>query len=880
MSENNLNQKLKVKDLNVFISPQILADGSRKYRTIFDEQEIKYIFAEFSFFNKLFDEKEWNAEISLKAYKIELLEIDDDFEEQKVLICNLKKEDTIVSKDENIIYYTNGWGLDIPGEVWKKGKYRWEAEVDGEVLISKDFFVENFGIVSEENNPYFDVLSIKLFESGEESIPKYERKYLTKFDSETTRYVWFEMEIANKFPEREWVGEFFINIYNDLRQPIGQIAESYQFLPDENFEEYNVIIENGYGSNSPATWYRDKYTLEIVFMDRTIAIVPFEISDSETIGEVKPVFPEKKKIIQSKKQLSEEESILNELNELIGLDEIKEKLNDYITYIKFLKLRQEKGIEENQNIQLHTVFTGNPGTGKTTVVKLLGKIYKSLGFLTEGHVHEVDRIDLVGEFIGQTAPKTKEAINKARGGILFIDEAYSLARNEDQKDFGHESIEIILKEISDGAGNIAIIVAGYPEEMKNFIESNTGLKSRFNLWFNFPDYQPDELLKIAEYSASKRNLILSIDAKEYLNTKIVEEFRNRDKKFGNARFINSIIDEAKINLGLRIMELKDPSLLDEKQISTINKKDIEKYFERKKSRKTELPIDEELLRESIDEINGLIGLKKVKTELFELVKLVRFYKKIDKDILNSFSFHNVFIGNPGTGKTTVARIISKIYKALGILERGHLIECDRESLVAGFVGQTAIKTKSVIDSAIGGVLFIDEAYSLGFEGSQGNDFGHEAIEIILKYMEDRRGEFSVIVAGYSEEMNYFLESNPGLKSRFDNVLYFEDYSTMELLNIAENILSKEGVTFSDEAREHIKTYFDFHLDNKDKFFGNARFVRKVITQAIKKLHLRLTSLPEESLSDEMFKKIIYADVMHFKPTKEILPGIENKRIGF
>ncbi|NJO89207.1 MAG: AAA family ATPase [Chloroflexia bacterium] len=243
------------------------------------------------------------------------------------------------------------------------------------------------------------------------------------------------------------------------------------------------------------------------------------------------------------------------LDELIGLEHVKKQIKEHIDYIEFLKLRKEKGLQDNERISLHSVFTGNPGTGKTTVVKLLGKIYQKMGLLSKGHVHEVDRSDLVGEFIGQTAPKVRENIEKARGGILFIDEAYALVRSkEDSKDYGREVIEVLIKEMSDGPGDIAIMAAGYPKEMQLFTDFNPGLKSRFKYYFHFEDYTPDELIAIADYAAEKRLVKVNPDAKEYINKLLINAYRDRDHTFGNARYAYAIIDEAKMNLGLRLIK--------------------------------------------------------------------------------------------------------------------------------------------------------------------------------------------------------------------------------------------------------------------------------------------------------------------------------------
>ncbi|MBS1557677.1 MAG: AAA family ATPase [Bacteroidetes bacterium] len=285
---------------------------------------------------------------------------------------------------------------------------------------------------------------------------------------------------------------------------------------------------------------------------------------------------------------------------------------------------------------------------------------------------------------------------------------------------------------------------------------------------------------------------------------------------------------------------------------------------------------EDLLNESLAELNSLVGLDGIKTEVNEMVKLVRFYQETGKDILNKFSLHTVFTGNPGTGKTTVARILARIYKGLGILEKGHLIEVDREGLVAGYVGQTAIKTGEKITQALGGVLFIDEAYSLAQEHGSQHDFGGEAIAIILKRMEDMRGKFGVIVAGYTDNMSEFINSNPGLRSRFDKYFQFEDYSPDNMFAIAQNLYQKEIVSPDAAATDHLKKYFASLHETRDKYFGNARTIRQVVAESVRNQNLRLASLKKDERTPELMETIILEDVKEF----ELKEGASKPRLGF
>jgi SpoVK/Ycf46/Vps4 family AAA+-type ATPase len=471
-------------------------------------------------------------------------------------------------------------------------------------------------------------------------------------------------------------------------------------------------------------------------------------------------------------------------------------------------------------------------------------------------------VALVGEYIGQTAPKTKKAIDSARGGILFIDEAYALARaDDDSKDFGKEVVEILLKEMSDGPGDIAIIGAGYPKQMKKFIESNPGLKSRFSQYFEFEDYLPEELYQIALFAAKNKQITFTTDADHYLKEHLTEAYRKRDDHFGNARFVHAVVEEAKHDMGLRLMKSANLNELTKEELSTITIEDIQSVFLAEQKKKLKLTINDKQLNEALGELNELIGMDKIKQDINELVKLIRFYNEVGKDVVNKFSLHSVFTGNPGTGKTTLARIIAKIYKALGLLERGHVVEVDREGLVAGYTGQTAIKTADRIEDAMGGILFIDEAYALASKG--GNDgFGQEAIQVILKRMEDQRGKFGIIVAGYPQNMHEFIESNPGFKSRFDKTFAFEDYQPEQLWLIAKALLQKEGITADATTETYLKNYLNDLYTSRDKFFGNARTVRQIIGDVIMKQNLRLASLPADQRKASDLGSLTISDVQH------------------
>lgn len=284
---------------------------------------------------------------------------------------------------------------------------------------------------------------------------------------------------------------------------------------------------------------------------------------------------------------------------------------------------------------------------------------------------------------------------------------------------------------------------------------------------------------------------------------------------------------------------------DKKENEKIDRQELINYKEETKTI-NEKKMNKNTLDQVLIELNSLVGLDKVKAEVNKMVSFIKVEQERKKAGLqtNQISYHCVFTGAPGTGKTTVARIIGKIYYALGILKKGHLIETDRGRLVAGYIGQTAIQTNKIIDDALDGVLFIDEAYSLSSESQ--NDFGKEAIETLLKRMEDQRDRLVVIVAGYPENMKKFIDSNPGLRSRFNRYIHFDNYSANDLMDIFIGMCSKADYSIPDDGREILLQYFTNLLSQADISFGNARDVRNFFEKLIEYQCLRLSETGKKS----------------------------------
>ncbi|HUY45248.1 MAG TPA: AAA family ATPase [Streptosporangiaceae bacterium] len=541
-----------------------------------------------------------------------------------------------------------------------------------------------------------------------------------------------------------------------------------------------------------------------------------------------------------------------ELDNMIGLEPVKEQIRQITASVEAARRRALAGYGADKPMQ-HFVFLGPPGTGKTSVARVIAKIFYAFGLLETPVVVEAQRADLVGEYLGATAIKANELVDSALGGVLFIDEAYSLVNDsEGQGDrFGHEAVQALLKRAEDDRTELIIILAGYEKQMEGFLASNPGLNSRFGLRVKFPTYAPAELMALAELYLEQRGEGLDLDARPALWRMMEDVGRRRlADELGNGRFVRSLLEKAGRARDVRVMaDGAEPSPA---ELVTLEAADIERAGSELTARfrgYTEAPT----LESALAELDELVGLEPVKRQVHEIAAQLRVARLRERQGLSSQPpvRHFVFTGPPGTGKTTVARILGRIFTALGLLVRPEVIEAHRADLVGEHLGSTAIKTGKLIDSALGGVLFIDEAYSLYNVGYSGGDaYGSEAVATLLKRAEDDRDRLVIVLAGYPADMNRFLHSNPGLASRFSVRIGFPSYSPDELCRIAGVIAEQHSDTFEPDALPVLEEIFSLAAERGQiDELGNGRFARSLFERACAARDLRVADLEEASAAD-------------------------------
>jgi len=554
--------------------------------------------------------------------------------------------------------------------------------------------------------------------------------------------------------------------------------------------------------------------------------------------------PDDDRALSSGEGVDRVSALLAKLDGLVGLGRVKQEVNDVIDQLAMMSRRREAGLPVPA-MGRHLIFSGSPGTGKTTVARLLAQVYAGLGVLPKGQLVEVSRTDLVAQYVGQTAAKTSAAVQRAVGGVLFIDEAYSLASSPGAgPDFGQEAVDTLVKLMDDHRDDLVVIAAGYPEPMRRFVSSNPGLESRFTKTIQFDDYSSTELVEILVRMAEVDGFICTPEALkrigEYFATQAHRE------SFGNGRAARQLFEDMIQRWSRRLARAQDATTDDLRTLTAADVPDLGQRAVRPELADAEVPPG---VAGVLKELDSLVDLEEPRARIRELLDLARLAALRQRQGLPSprVSRHLLFVGNPGTGKTTLARLLGRLYASFGILSGGQLVEVSRSDLVAGYVGQTAAKTTSAFMRALGGILFIDEAYALASAGV-GPDFGNEAIETLVKLMEDHRDELVVIAAGYPAPMKRFVEANPGLKSRFSTLIRFDDLSSQQLVQVFEGFATEAGyLPVTPEVKRRVQEIFA--SIERGEGFGNARLARQLFDAAEARLARRLASITAPSVEE-------------------------------
>ena len=565
------------------------------------------------------------------------------------------------------------------------------------------------------------------------------------------------------------------------------------------------------------------------------------------------------------------ESALNRLEALPGLNAVAERIRSDVGYAQYQQLQQTNGQTEEKEqrdqkpaverlldhsdeappaqVNLSYALSGKPGTGKTITARLIAEAFKEAGILRSGHFIEATVQDLVGEHVGQSAIKANELLSRARGGVLFIDEVQGF---EKDNQFHREAIRTILKYAEDYRGDISVIVATYPGNMDAFLSIDQGLSRRFSQRIDLEDCDAATCVDIFNYMAKERNLEVDPNLQKILegffDTYINDRTKKESEAFSNAGSVRNLIEEMDQARFRRGGGDTPVSLADVP----------EKYqaYSEAAARWTGDP--DARLAHALKELNALTGLATVKDAVQGIVNGIK-VARLTGQKANIVPGHYSFEGNPGTGKTTVARILGTIFRELGVLKSGHVVEVTRSQLVAQYVGQTAPQVREQANKALDGVLFIDEAHNL-IQGER-DEFGKEAIGELTAILENERVRLCVIVAGYPEPMAQLFEADPGWKSRFTSQIHFEDYEPSEIAQITRQMCKEQGFTLHPDLEENLQAILTRLRDLEGRDFANGRSVRNFFGTLVTHRNSRLIANEDDVKEGKIDPfELILADV--------------------
>lgn len=827
----------QVKEARVACSPYSSIGEVRQLRRMYRPDEGPYVHVTFYLHNMHYKEKDWDADFWVQM-------VGDKVYEENVHIK--------VPQDEPTAKVTATFRCSETGTI---GLGEWFVRLF-QCKENSNVYQDDVAFKIVDLPPHytqcFEFISFDLYrgEVADDSILHAKSQYCFKsrgLDSITLLY------LAKNLLDKEWTPELVLMLFDETGRIVMQHVEEVQLvqMDEKNKCIYFMHVLKGKtrGFFSPGF-----YTLKIMFLNDVVLSASFEVGDEDRFGLYGKDAVQPHKTIGNAKTVKPDAVMapMEKLDAMIGLASVKKKLHEFIGLARLNYKRRAAGLPINM-LPLHAVFIGNPGTGKTTVAGLIGKIFKDAGLLSKGHVVFEERSTLIGQFYSSESEKTLNALKRAEGGILFIDEAYSLYKAGDPKDPGLNVLETLMTALADKEQrDWMLILAGYPKEMKAMLEANPGFNSRLpesNRYY-FDDYSVDELMQIADLYCKKYQYVLSDDARKALYSVVRRAYSVKDDTFGNGRYIENLLtNEVLPALSARVCALPSPTVED---LSTIVRDDIPAvaYGDYDKS------------LQKLQKMVGLDELKKSIESHLNFVKLLTLRREAGLHTEQP-PLHMVFTGNPGTGKTTVADFMGEIYYSLGLLSRGNVIRVERTDMVGAHIGETEKKMKRILKQAQGNVLFIDEAYNLYIGGENTkNDFGMRVIETLLTVLSREEVDMLVILAGYPKEMEEMLSCNPGLRSRFPYVFHFEDYSVDELLQIADIVVQRGGYCFTPEAREKLRALVEKECRKKNVHFGNGRFISRLIsTRIIPAMSNRIAAMPAGNQKDaKVLQTILPEDI--------------------
>lgn len=562
-----------------------------------------------------------------------------------------------------------------------------------------------------------------------------------------------------------------------------------------------------------------------------------------------------------KRGVSSIDEIYAQIDNYVGMGFVK----DLFKNIRFEVLdaidSKKRGIKPEEYPD-HFIFAGNPGTGKTTVGKMIGEFYHMMEVLGGAETLFVDASDIIGNHVGDSKEKIVEVMQKAidHNQVLYIDEAYQISESA----YGNEIIGAMMTKMTENAKDFKVIFGMYSNKVEAFLKMNAGLSRRLRI-VNFPDYTPDQLLEIFDRTIKAQGCTITDEAHERMRLILTHKYNIRGEDFGNAGEVKKLVIDMKRLRLERTYSSSDPEV--NRYEYTLDDIPAEMLA------MVEDQVNPKSLEDIMEELNQQIGMSDLKNIIIQKQEEIIFAQKSGKSTSNIRPGYYFFVGNPGTGKSTSAKLFAECLHQLGIVKTNNFHSCTAKDLIGQYVGETDKKTYALLQKSRNSVLFIDEAYSLSYADSHSDtNYKKEALEQIIAFMDepDHRKNCCIILAGYEKDMQGLYKSNSGMRSRIEEV-HFRDYTAQETFNIFALFCRKNGYTVMDGVEEIYVPIFE-EL-KKLEYFSNGRTARTIYEKTTAKLIHRVVY--SENISEEDSKKILPEDLLSLEEAISVI-GVDGK----
>lgn len=812
-----------IRNLRVSVCSETDCHGEKDYRSVFGTGETGQLYADAEIFNREFGvaSREWT--LTFRFFRL--------VGEKSECISARSNKITLEPEDSLVIYTETFVFADMPGNKLEEGTYRVLADINGVAFSSDDIYVLPGNGVPEE---YFRLLQAGLDRSADESeeVARNRPHSFRMFDESGLKGIRFFLMALN-LSGREWVYEFVLRVVGkDGSIRVQKTVRSANFTTDRSGNSILCFGLDLWGDGEPVQ--TGEYRLIVSCFGQVILSVGFVIGNRDLPYDFQEEVLAGGEHADVRRRMpaafpdEDKDEIMDRIYRLVGLRKVKEEITKIVDYAEFIRLRRENGFSD-MLMPMHLVFTGHPGTGKNTVAGMVGELYSRIGLLENGNVNHFRRDDLLGDGMAVEEQLLRQALKKCEGGILFMDDVCDLFCPDVPDDRGMAVLNLLSGILTREKPDVMVILADGLEEMNRMLEALPDLKKLFPRHFCFEDYTPEELMEITRSKLEKLQYRFSPAAEEKFYGQLKMACRANGVDFTNGHYIDEQIEEATLRMSRRLMT---------------NRKGEYKKEELMLITEEDLPCQrEENPGKYLEKLNAMVGLKQLKQSIAQHMNYVYFIRERQKhgfqDVIPPLNM--ILCGNPGTGKMTITKMMGEIYHSVGVLARSTVVVQDGRNLTAESGMQPQEAAEALMDMAAGGMLYIDHA-----DAMMQNDFGVALFEALLADLSaEECGDTIVTLGGYPDSIEKMLVENPAVKAYFPYVFQFKDYTPGELLQIAEDRLRGKNFVFHPKAREVLEELIRKGCESRDKSFGNALLVEKIVDLAIRNMSGRTMKIRQK-----------------------------------